>query len=216
MLKVLKGGLSAAVVVVVLVLAVGAAQHFSLLPHLGNPVTEKTVDRTGPVLLKSLSDLSEYHASTAEFEVTVDLEKDVKYVPSAVAGEKVIYQAIGSADGVVDLSGLDARSVEITDGREIVVTVPHAKVGPVVLDVERSKVVARKRGLINRVTSVFNDNPTSEKGAQTAGRNKLAAAARSSQLRERAEKNTRIFLTNILESAGATKVTVRFEGGNES
>lgn len=216
MFKAIKGGLAAAVLVVVLVISIGAAQHFSLLPHLGNPVSEKTVDRTGPVMLKSLSDLSEYHASTAEFEVTVDLEKDVKYVPSFVAGEHAIYDAIGSADGIVDLSELDASAVEITNGNEVVVTVPHAKVGAVTLDVERSKVVSRKRGLVNRIGSVFNDNPTSEKGAQIAGRNKLRAAAQQSELRNRAEKNTRIFLTDLLKTAGATKVTVRFEGGDAS
>mgnify|MGYP001489417522 CR=1 FL=1 len=210
MFKFIKGGLGAATLVVVLVLAVGAAQHFSLLPHLGNPVQEKTVDRTGPVLLKSLSDLSEYHAATGEYEVTVDLEKDVKYVPSAVAGEHVIYDAVGSADGVVNLSDLDTRSVEVTTGRHVTVTVPHATVGSVQLDLDRSKVVARKRGLANRLTSVFNDSLTSEKGAQVAGRRKLAAAAAESRLRQRAERNTRVFLTELLKSAGATQVTVRF------
>jgi hypothetical protein len=216
MLKMLKSGFVAATAVVVLVIAVGAAQHFSLLPHLGNPVQEKTVDRTGPVLLKSLSDLSEYHASTAEFEVTVDLEKDVQYVPSFVAGEKVIYDAIGSADGVVDLSDLDARTVQISSGNEVVVTVPHATVGKVTLDIDRSKVVSRDRGLVNRAISAFNDSPTSEKGAQIAGRNKLTAAAQGSGLRQRAERNTRVFLTDILETAGASKVTVRFVGGDKS
>lgn len=210
MIKILKGGLSAATLVVVLVLALGAAQHFSLLPHLGNPVTEREVDRTGPAMLRSLSDLSDYHASTAEFSVNVDLDKDVKYVPSAVAGEHVIYQAVGSADGVVDLSGLDAATVDIGADHRVTVTVPHATVGPVVLDLDRSKVVSRKRGLVNRFTSVFNDNPTSEKGAQLASRQKLASAAAESQLLARAERNTRVFLTQLLEGAGATKVTVRF------
>ena len=216
MFKAIKSGIAAAALVVVLVISVGAAQHFSLLPHVGNPVQEKTVDRTGPVMLRSLSDLSDYHASTAEFEVTVDLEKDVKYVPSFIAGEHAIYDAIGSADGIVDLSELDASSVQISADHEVVVTVPHARVGAVTLDVERSKIVSRDRGLLNRVGSVFNDSPTSEKGAQVAGRNKLRAAAEQSELRERAEKNTRIFLTQLLESAGATKVTVRFEGSPQS
>jgi len=209
-MKVLKGVLSSAALVVVLVLAVGAAQRFSLLPHVGNPVKEKTVDRTGPVLLKSLSDLSDYHASASEFEVTVDVEKDVKYVPSVVAGDHVIYDAVGSADGVVDLSDLDDRSVKVGQGRHVTVTVPHARVGNVTLDLDRSKVVSRRRGLFNRATSVFNDSPTSEKAAQLAGRRKVGAAAMESGLRRRAERNTRIFLTQILKSAGATQVTVRF------
>jgi hypothetical protein len=210
MTKAIKGGLGAATLVVALVLAVGMAQHFSLLPQLGNPVKEKTVDRTGPAILKSLSDLSDYHASTGEYEVMVDLEKDVKYVPSVIAGEKVIYQAVGSVDGVVKLSELDAESAKLGKGRSVTVTVPHAEVGDVVLDLERSKVVSRKRGITDRLASVISDNPTSEKGAQLAGRRKLAAAARQSELRQRAERNTRVFLTELLKAAGATKVTVRF------
>lgn len=211
MTKLLKGAFSALALIVVLVVALGAAQRFSLLPHLGNPVREQEVDRTGPAILRSLTDLSEYHASTSDFEVTVDLEKDVKYVPSVVAGEHVIYQAIGSADGVVDLSQLDARSVQIEQGRRVIVTVPRAQVSEITLDLERSKVVARDRGLLNRVGSVFGDNPTDARSAQLAGRRKLAAAARQSELRARAERNTRAFLTSLLEDAGATRVTVRFE-----
>lgn len=203
--------LSAAVVIVVLLIVLGAAQRFSLLPSFSNPVREKTVDRTGPAVLKAISDLSDYHASTGEFESTVDLEKDVKYIPSAIAGEHILYQGIGSVDGVVNLADLDAKSVRMSkDGRKVTIVVPGAQLSKVTLDVERSKVLARDRGLANRVGSAFSDSPTSEKTAQRAASKKLAAAARQSDLLKRAERNTRAMLTQLLRTAGATDVTVKF------
>ncbi len=56
----------------------------SLVLLVGGAEIDRLRGRTGPAMLRSLSDLSDYHASTAEFSVNVDLDKDVKYVPSAV------------------------------------------------------------------------------------------------------------------------------------
>src|SRR6185369_4341229 len=42
-----------------------------------NPFGTTTVDRSPPVLLKSLKDLSTYEAAQGTFEVTIDVEDDV-------------------------------------------------------------------------------------------------------------------------------------------
>jgi hypothetical protein len=44
----------------------------ALIPAL-NPFKEETVDRSGPVLLKSLENLSEYRAASANLQVVVDV-----------------------------------------------------------------------------------------------------------------------------------------------
>ena len=69
----------------------------------------------------------------------------------------------------------------------------------------------RDRGLIDRVASIFQDNPTSEHELYRAGEAKLRAAAEESpSLLARAELNTRRMLTGLLEALGFTNVTIRF------
>src|SRR5690349_11049486 len=77
----------------------------SLIPNL-NPFSTKEVDRSGPVLLQSVRDLSQYHAAVGEFQVVIDLEKDVKFVPSFLAGSRALFVAAGSVNAFVDFSGM--------------------------------------------------------------------------------------------------------------
>lgn len=203
------GGLVTLVAVVAVAALAGGL--FGHLFTFRNPLREETRDRTGPAVLHSLKDLGEYHGSTGELQVTVDLEKDTRYVPSLIKGERTIYQAVGTVNGVVDLSGLDANSVRITEAGTVVVTVPRAELSKVRLDPKRSKVISRQRGALDRVGAVFSNSPTSEKGLQVAAERKLAVAAKQVGLRSRAEENTSKMLTQLLRSAGAKKVVIRFE-----
>lgn len=199
----LTGGLLIAVLVV--------AQAMTGFLSFGNPIREETVDRTGPAVLDSLSDLQDYHGATSELQVIVDLEKDTKYVPSFIKGERVLYQAYGSVDGVVSLSALGPDSVSIAADGTVTVTVPPAKLSKVTLDVERSAVIARDRGLLDRMGSVFSDNPTSEKALQEAGVAKLADAANETEILATAEQSASDMLTALLTATGATDVVVVFE-----
>lgn len=67
-------GLLVLVVVAVAVLA-GPGMVVGWVKSL-NPFSEETIDRTGPSVLKSLTDLSEYHAASAHYETVVDIEND--------------------------------------------------------------------------------------------------------------------------------------------
>jgi hypothetical protein len=62
----------------------------------------RTVDRSQPPLLVQLTDLSEYHASSANFQVLIDLEKDTKYVPDFISGQRSLMVAAGTVDASVD------------------------------------------------------------------------------------------------------------------
>lgn len=198
---------------VVLIAALALASAFSVLPHFSNPVKEKEVDRTGPAVLQSLADLADYHASTGELSVIVDIEKDVKWVPSFIAGEHITYQAVATVDGVVDLSEITSRAVTVSGTGEKVVTivVPHAKLSKVTMDLERSKVIGHDRGVANRFADFFKDNPAELQELQKKSVPKLQAAARETRVLELAETNTRKTLTNLAQQAGADRVIVDFE-----
>jgi len=72
----------------------------ALIPAL-NPFKEETVDRSGPVLLESLEDLSQYRAASAHLQVVVDVERDTGLVPSFIKGERTLFVAAGKVDAAV-------------------------------------------------------------------------------------------------------------------
>lgn len=179
---------------------------------LGNPFSTQEVDRSLPPVVVDLKDLAEYHAAQGQFEVVVDHEDDVKWVPAAIAGERVQYSALGTVDAIVDFTRLPDGAVAVSpDGKDVVVTLPHAVLLDPVLDTEHSHVMNRDRGLLNRIGGMFGDSPTSEHDLELAAEEKIAAAAAATDLRDRAEQNATDMLVTLFEGAGFEHVSVQFE-----
>ena len=179
----------------------------------GLPSGSQEIDRSTPALLTALEDLEEYHAATGTFQVVVDLERDDSFLPAAISGERTTYLATGSVDAVVDLTGLDASAVTLSDdGQSATIVLPPARLDPADVDLAQSRVVSRDRGLLDRVGGVFSDSPTTEREVAALAERRLDAAAAESDLRERAEENTEQMLTGLANSLGVEDVVVRFEG----
>ena len=197
---------------VALVLLVGASQLRHLLPSVGNPFTTESVDRTQPAVLKALEDLREYRAATGHFQVIVDLEKDTRYVPAVIKGERTLFVAVGDVEAGVDFSRLGSGAVTVSeDRRRVSVVLPRARLSPPRIDPARSYVYERDRGVLDRVGSAFSDNPTSDRPLYVLAEQRLAAAARDgSGLVQRAEQNTEAMLRGLLGSLGFTDVSIRF------
>jgi hypothetical protein len=176
------------------------------------PWGSQQVDRSTPPLLTALEDLEEYHAATGSFQVVVDLERDDRWLPAAVSGERTTYLATGSVDAVVDLTGLDASAVTLSeDGQSATIVLPPARLEAADVDLTNSRVVSRDRGLLDRVGGAFRDSPTSERQVAALAERRLDAAAAQSDLRERAQDNTEQMLTGLARSLGVEDVVVRFD-----
>ena len=203
-------GLAIAGMIVVALLA-GAGRLGGLLPSLPNPFGSETIDRTQPALLQSLADLHEYHAATANFQVIVDTEKDTRFVPSFIRGERTVFVAGGSVDAIVDFSRLDGRSIEVSPDRTAVtVVLPAPTMAEPTVDPDSSRVVSRDRGVLDRAGSAFSDNPTSERPLVLAAQEQMRVEAARSDLRAKAEENTRRMLEGMLGALGFTSVNVSF------
>jgi hypothetical protein len=176
------------------------------------PFTTEKVDHSPPIVLTEISDLAEFRAAEAEFRVIVDEEKDVKYLPDFVAGERTQYVAVGSIDAVVDFSGLTENSITFDEASgKAVVVLPAPTLGDPVIDFENSGVMNRDRGVIDRVGGVFSDSPTGEENLVVAAQTQMVEAVPSSDLLERAETNTEKMLTTLLTGVGVKDVDVVFE-----
>lgn len=184
---------------------------------LDSPFTTVTKDHSPPPVLLELRDLADFHAAQAQFEVTLDLEKDVKYVPSAIAGERVQFLGIGTVDAVVDFNSLGAGAVKISDdAKSVIITLPSAYAMDPVLDHEQSHVMNRDRGLLNRLGGIFNDNPTSEASLYEAAMDKMADSARQTDLINRAHEHTTVVLTAMMKSMGFEQIDIFFQQSTAS
>jgi hypothetical protein len=199
------------VVLLALLLAVSRLTDLRLWPSLPNPFASREVDRSQPVLLKSIENLKVYKAASGNFQVLVDLEQSARGIPLVIKGERTLFVAAGSVDAEVDFSTIDRGAIEVSaDGRSARITLPRAHLTRARIDPDRSYVFSRKRGLLDRLGSVLSDNPTSERQLYQLAEDRLEAAATQSGLVERAEQNTRAMLQSMLRSLGYRDVTVTF------
>lgn len=192
------------------VLVGGFAALVALLPQVSNPFEESEIDRSQPVLLQSIQDLSRYEAAAGNFQVVIDLEKDVRFLPSWVRGERTLFVAAGTVNAYVDFSAIDDGTIQIS-GEAAQITLPAPALDRTNLDSERSYVFAQERGLLNRIESLFSDNPGEQRELYVLAEQKIQAVAQESGIIARAEQNTRSMLVGMLRSLGYTSVTVTFE-----
>ncbi len=198
------------VVAVIAVIVVGGLVVGRLF-DINLPFSKQTKDHSPALVLNEIRDLSEFHAAQAEFEVTVDREVDVKWVPSFIAGDRVQFVAVGTVDAVVDFGALGEDSVIIdneTDTATVLLLKPVAA-DPVV-DLERSGVMNRDRGVLDRLGSVFVDSPTEEISLIREAEDKMAASVADTDLIARAEASTTSMLTGLIQSLDIENVRVVF------
>ncbi|HEU5159094.1 MAG TPA: DUF4230 domain-containing protein [Streptosporangiaceae bacterium] len=205
----LRPSLLAVIAVVAVIAAVSVLRGLHLVPGWLNPFGEETKDRSSPVVLKSIRDLSRYEAATGNFQVVVDLERDAKFLPDAVRGRRTLFVGNGSVDAFVDFSRLSRGGVAVNaDRTAVTVRLPRAQLEPTNLDPKNSYVFATQRGIFNRIGDFFGANPGDQQQLYALAAQKIQTAAQQSGLRERADQNTKLMLENMLRALGFGKVTV--------
>ncbi len=194
-----------------LAVVVGTVALAPGLPDL-DPFERRTQDRSQPVVLRSLARLSEFRAATANLQVPVVLEEDVEGLPGFLAGERTLFLAAGTVDAAVDFGRLDGQAVVVSaDRRAVAVRLPRARLSPARLDLARSRVFDRERGIADRVGSLFGEDLDEDRELFLLAERKLAEAARADgALAAAGERNTQAMLERLLRGLGFERVSVRF------
>lgn len=197
-------------VVLALVLLFAVRSCESIL-GMANPFSTRTTDRSQPVLLQSIKDLSRFEAATANMQVIVDVEKDAKFVPSAIYGTRTLFVASGTVDAYVDFSGLGSKALTVSaDRKSVRVKLPSPALDKPNLDPDRSYVVTEKMGILDRVGAFLGNDPNRIQRINSIAEHKLADAAAQSKLAATAQQNTKAMLTGLLTSLGFTSITIDF------
>jgi hypothetical protein len=181
---------------------------------INNPFSRETVDRSPAPVLQSLQSIAEFHAARGNFEVIVDLESDVQYLPSALAGTRVLFVGVGSVDSYVDFSGLGDQQIQVSeDGLSVTVTVPRPELSAPTIDPAQSHVIDKDKGLLDRLGDLLDaSGGGTEQDLYVAAAAKMSDAAASAGLQQQAEEATTEMLTGLLTGLGYEHITVNFEG----
>jgi Protein of unknown function (DUF4230) len=198
--------LIAAVIAVIALVIAASAVH--LLPQLRNPFRTTTTVRSQPPLLKSITSLSRYEAASGDFQVVVDLSRQIGFLPSFVAGSQTLFIGVGTDVAYVNFGQLKDGALDVSAGHTVTVTLPRAQLAPAVLNVRQSYVFAEQQGLLNRVAGFFAGNPNSQQQVYVLAQQRIQDAARASPLLTDAQRNTTAMLDGMLTSLGFRHITV--------
>ncbi len=196
----------------VLLALVFGLQSLNFLPRFSNPFAQQTTDKTGPVLLESMRDLSQYTAAEGNFQVLVDVEQRTGIIPSFLVGRHTLFVGVGSVDAYVDFSKLTAGNVVVSpDGKSVSIKLPAPQLGKPNLDVDRSYTAAEEKGVLSKIGDAFNGDPNDQQKYYQLARDKIAEAGKQTRLVDQAEKNTQAMLTSLMTQLGFEHVTITFD-----
>jgi len=200
----------AGLIALVLVVGVGA-KVTGLLPDIHNPFQKKTEDKSQPTLLLSIQDLSRFEAATGNFQEIIQQKDTIQYIPDFLYSHKVLFVAVGSVDAYVDFTDIADKDIKVDlVAKSVELNLPAPQLEPVNLDVDKSTVYDESDGAFNTLKKVFNDDPNQLQKFYQLGEARIAAAAQDSDLRARAEANTRKMLEQLLKSLGYTTIKISF------
>ncbi|MDR7279610.1 DUF4230 domain-containing protein [Catenuloplanes atrovinosus] len=182
-----------------------------LLDRLTNPFAEQQTDRSQPPLLESIKDLSRYVAAEGNFQVVVDTQRNRENVPDFLLNERTLFVAAGSVEAYVDFSTISEDAIVVSeDGKSATITLPAPQLGEANLDQEKSYVFSEEKGLLNRIGDMFGQDPNKQQAIYVLSEERIEAAARESELPQRAQENTTKMLEGLLKSLGYERVTVTY------
>jgi len=200
------------VVFAVIVAACLGLRAVHLLPSFDNPFSDRTTDRSQPVLLQSMRDLSRYVAADGTFQVIVDLQEDKENIPDFLVNRRTLFVGSGTVEEYVEFGSLSQDALKVDNANKTVsITLPPPQQSTAALDMQKSYVVAEERGLLDRIGDAFKSDPGKQQKVYQLAQQRITEAARASGLDTRAQQNTQRMLESLFTRLGYTSVTVKFD-----
>ena len=161
---------------------------------------------SAPDVVEKVQRLNRLETVVYSLDTVVEGNESSPVLPDALAGDRLLMIVHGQTIAGVDMSKLQADSVEITEGaqgRSIKLTLPPSTVFVTTIDEGKSRVYARDTGLFVKA------DPNLETVTRQKAQAELQAAALSDGILDAATKNARGTVTAMLEGLGFAHVEIR-------
>lgn len=167
------------------------------------PLKETVVVRAdGPTVVRQVQQLARLETSRYTMEKILDAERTRRYVPSFLAGEKLIFVAHGEVVAGVDLTQLAQSDVQV-NGDAITLKLPKPQILFSRIDNEKSYVYERDTGVFSRPDKDL------EGQVRATAEEQIRESAVEDGILDDARKNAEGSLRALLGSMGFTSVTFR-------
>jgi hypothetical protein len=160
------------------------------------------IDISQPTVIASIQRLARLESVVYTMDKVVEGDRTSQYLPDILTGDKLLMIVHGQAVAGVDLSQVQASSVQI-DGRSVLLTMPPAQLLSVSLDNSKTRVYPRVTGLLVPA------DPNLESEVREKAEADLRQSALDSGILTTAEGNARATLTTMLRSLGFQQITFR-------
>ena len=158
------------------------------------------IDISQPTVIASIQRLARLESVVYTMDKVVEGDRTSQYLPDILTGDKLLMIVHGQAVAGVDLSQVQASSVQI-DGRSVLLTMPPAQLLSVSLDNSKTRVYSRVTGLLVPA------DPNLESEVREKAEADLRQSALDSGILTTAEGNARATLTTMLQSLGFQQIT---------
>lgn len=161
------------------------------------------VDASRPSVISQIRKLQRLETVSFGMDKIVVGERESKYLPKFLAGDRLLLIVFGEVTAGIDLSKVEAGDLDMDpEGTTIKLKIPPAEIFATRLDNERTRVYSRETGLFSRV------DPDLETDVRREAERQVRQAAVDGGIMDTAKSNAGTTLTSFLQGLGFVNVTV--------
>jgi hypothetical protein len=154
-----------------------------------------------PAIVQRVQRLQRLESVKYTLEKVVTGERESRFLPQSIAGERLLMIVRGEVFAGVDLSKLKSSDVQV-NGKQVRITLPHAEIFSTRIDNNQTRVYSRETGLLVPA------DPNLESEVRAEAERELLQSALMDGILTNASTNARGTVTALVQALGFTDVEV--------
>ena len=160
------------------------------------------LDMSRPTVVHQVQQLQRLETVVYSMEKIVTGSQESRYLPTFLAGDRLLLIVYGDVTAGIDLAALDVEAVQV-DGTAITMTLPAADIFATRIDNTRTRVYSRETGLFT------SPDPNLESEVRREAERQVRQAALDGGILKNAAANAQTTLTTFLRGLGFQTVQFR-------
>ena len=154
-----------------------------------------------PAIVQRIQKLQRLESVKYTLEKIVTGERQSRFLPQSLAGERILLIVHGEVFAGVDLGKLKASEVHVS-GNQVKITLPHAEIFSTRLDNDQTRVYSRETGLLVQA------DPNLESEVRAEAERQIQQAALIDGILGNASANARATVVALMQALGFSDIEV--------